>query len=74
MFVSIFDREKGSAVPYLVDNNEVKFCQLAKLCSFLPLSTASYESEEKPALAEIRTRELAARRLRGYQLDHRGDR
>ena len=29
---------------------------------------------KKPTLAEIRTRDLVARRLRGYQLDHRGDR
>ena len=28
----------------------------------------------KPTLAEIRTRDLVARRLRRYQLDHRGDR
>ena len=28
----------------------------------------------KPTLAEIQARDLVARRLRGYQLDHRGDR
>ena len=74
MFTSIFFREKGSAVPSLVDN-EVEFCRLTKLFSFLPLSNASYESEKNPTLAEIRTRELAARSFRGRQLETtRGDR
>ena len=46
-FASIFYREKGPAVPSVVDN-EVELCQLAKLFSFLPLSIASYESEVNP--------------------------
>ena len=73
MLASIFYREKGSAVPSLVDN-DFEFCQLTKIFSFLPLLTARYESEEKPVLAETLIRELAARRLRGYQLDHEDDR
>ena len=57
MFASIFYREKGPAVPSLVDN-DIGFCQLTKLFNVLPLSAASNESETKPTLAEIRTREL----------------
>ena len=60
-----FSRGKGPAVPSLVDNH-IEFCcrQLPKLFSFLPLST-SYESQKIISFAEIQTRELAARRLRG---------
>ena len=43
----MFYREKGSAVPSLVDNDG-EFCQLTKRFSILPLSTASYESEVNP--------------------------
>ena len=52
VFASIFDREKGSAVPSLVDN-DIEFRQLTKLFSFLLLSTASYEMR-KSVLGEIR--------------------
>ena len=48
----ILCREKGSAALSLVDN-EVEFCLLTKLLSFLPLSTTRYESEQRPTLAEI---------------------
>ena len=59
-----FCREKGPTVPSFVDNDRMKsnFCQLTRIFSFLPLSTADYESEKKPStIADIRTRELAAR-------------
>ena len=55
-------------------NTTVEFCLLAKISSYKSLSTTRYESERKPTLAEIRTRDLVARSLLGYQLDHRGDR
>ena len=52
VFASICYREKGSAVPSLVDN-DIEFRQLTKLFSFLLLSTASYEMR-KSVLGEIR--------------------
>ena len=68
VFTSIFYREKGLAVP-LVDSENEKYCHGA-----LQLFTTFDRFEKTPTLAEIQTHELAARRLRGYQVDHRGDR
>ena len=76
ILASIFYHDKGSAVPSLVDH-EVEFRQLTKLFSFYRFRPSSNESEKKTKIntsAEIRTRELADGRLRGYQLDHRGRR
>ena len=53
-------------------NNEVELCLIKKLFTYRSLSTARHESEKKPTFAEIRTRDLVARRLRGYQLDPPG--
>ena len=57
-------------------NTKVEFCLLTKLFRYrlsrFPLPGTKVR--KKPTLAEIRTRDLAARRLRGYRLDHRGDR
>ena len=57
--------------PLSLVNTKVEFCLLTKLFSYKSLSTTMYESEKKPTLAEIRTRDLVARRLREYRLDHR---
>ena len=73
MFTSIFYRVKGPAIPSLVDN-EVEFCQLPKLCQLFTAFDRQLRKREKNTLAEIRTHELAARRLRETQPDHRGDR
>ena len=67
VFAYILCREKGSAVPSLVDN-DVEFCQLTKLFSFYCFRPPDQKVRKKilsPSLAEIRNRELAARRLRG---------
>ena len=56
-------------------NTKVEFCLLTKSFSAInrfPLPGTTVR--KKPTLAEIQTRDLVARRLRGYQLDHRGDR
>ena len=74
-----FKREKGSAVPSLVEN-DIEFCQLTqKFLSFVPsaFDCQLRKVRKNTTLAEIQTRELAAEdhaEADSYrQTDYRGD-
>ena len=68
-----FLSREGFGCPYPSSTPKLNFVYSRSFSAINRFPLPGTKVRKKPTLAEIRTRDLVARRLREYQLDHRGD-